>query len=358
MKDTRDPRDMKDSDRDFLAVQEDALLVDILATREDLSAFADDHIAQVLGSYAADVDEGLELVVNAQLPEAPRPLTQDQGDTSPRRSARFLIAATTAVVLVGTSGVAAAVTGDPLSPFRSVVKVVSGGGHTPTADPGRISEELPDPASTKAEVALMLNEAKQALKDGDVEKAQRLLDELAADAQIGDGLSPGLEARIDKMQDDVDKSAGGQGGHDGQGGQDTDKPGQGDPQDDKTKHDNQGNTSHPEKPGQGDEKPTKPGQDTKGNGSDGGSDGSQSGSGSSKDPTGSKDKDRAKNDGNGSGKQDDTGTGGKPAGNQSGGGQVKGRPDRGPDKPDKGTKAGEPAKEPKADSGTKGQLVS
>jgi len=344
-------KDMQDSDRDFLAVQEDALLVDILATREDLSAFADDHIAQVLGSYAADVDEGLELLVNAQLPEAPRGLPQHQSAASSRRSARFLVAATTAVVLVGTSGVAAAVTGDPLSPFRSVVKAVSGGGQTPSADPGRISEELPDPASTKAEVALTLNEVKQALKDGDVEKAQRLLDELAADTQGGVELSPGLEARIDKMQDEVDKSADGQGGQGGQGGQDSDKPGQGDPQDDKPKHDNEGNTSHPNQPGQGDDKPSKPGQDTKdpnekGSGSsNGGTDGSQPGSGSSKDSN-TQDGDDKGGDGSG-GRQDDTSAGGTPAGNQSGG-QTKGRPDRGSDKPAK------PARAPKSDTGSKG----
>ena len=352
-------KDMKDSDRDFLAVQEDALLVDILATREDLSAFADDHIAQVLGSYAADVDEGLELLVNAQLPEAPRQLSQHQSAASSRRSARFLVAATTAVVLVGTSGVAAAVTGDPLSPFRSVVKAVSGGGQTPSADPGRISEELPDPASTKAEVALTLNDVKEALRDGDVEKAQRLLDELAADMQGGVELSPGLEARIDKMQDEVDKSANGQGG---QGGQDSEKPGQGVPQDDKPKHDNEGNTSHPNKPGQADDKPSKPGQDTKdpndpndkGSGaSNGGTDGSKPGSGSSKDST-TKNGDGKDNDDGSGGRQDDTTAGGKPAGSQSGG-QVKGRPDRGPDKADKADKPEKPDHGSKAGQSKSGE---
>ena len=57
-----------------------------------------------------------------------------------------------------------------------------------------------------------LNEVKQALKDGDVEKAQRLLDELGADIKGGAELAPGLDARIDKLQDKVDNSADGQSG--------------------------------------------------------------------------------------------------------------------------------------------------
>lgn len=355
--------EMKDSDRDFLAVQEDALLVDIVATREDLSAFADDHIAQLLGAYAADVDEGLELLANAELPEAPRPLTpRNHAASSPRRSARFLVAATTAVVLVGTSGVAAAVTGDPLSPFRSVVKVVTGGGQTPSADPGIHSEELPDPAATEAEVALTLNEVKQALKDGDVEKAQLLLDELGADVKGGAELAPGLDARIDKMQDKVDNAADGQGGQHGGAGPDGENPGQGNPQDDKTRHDNNANTSHPNQPGQGDQKPSKPGKD---NGDNAGTGGDQAQGPTHSD--GSK-QDSTKGKGSNSGKQDDTGSRGQTPGNQSGGGgQVKGRPDRGPDKPDKGTKAdkGDAASEPdhpdsqsRPDKGSKAQLQS
>jgi hypothetical protein len=325
---------MKDIDRDFLAVQEDALLVDFVAAREDLSAFADDHVAQLLGAYAADVDEGLELLANAELPEAAASLTPARSGFSPRRSTRFLVAATTAVVLVGTSGVAAAVTGDPLSPFRSVVKVVTGGGHTPAADPGREGNDLPDPAATEAEVALSLNAVKQALKDGDVEKAQRLLDDVRTDVNGDAELAPGLDARLDKLQDEVDNAAQGQGQGQGQDqgqGQNGANPGQGDPQDDKAKHDNNANSPHPDNPGQGDEKPNKPGKDNAASGEGNApgpadSDGSKQGSGKGK--------------GDRSGKQHSTGAGGQTPGNQSGGGgQVKGRPDRGPDKADKGPRA-------------------
>ena len=224
---------MVDSAHDLLAVQEDAMLMDLVAARGDLSSFADDPIAAVLGSWTADIDEGLQTQPVSHLLTLPKPSTVTDV-RGPRRSTRFLIATGTAVALLGTSGVAAAVTGDPLSPFRAAVKVVSGSGDEATnASDNQQNHELPGPAATEAEVNQSLRGVNRAIASGDLEEAQRLLDLARGDASGVDDLAPGLENRIDKLQDKIDGAGDGQPGQ-GQGGdhanQSDKKPGQnGDP---------------------------------------------------------------------------------------------------------------------------------
>jgi len=220
---------MANSAHDLLAVQEDAMLLDIVASRGDVSSFADDPIAAVLGSWAADIDEGLQTQPVSHLLTLPKPSTVADL-RGPRRSTRFLIATGTAVALLGTSGVAAAVTGDPLSPFRAAVKVVAGSGDEVVgASDNQQNHELPGPAATEAEVNQSLRGVNRAIAAGDLEEAQRLLDIARGDASGAEDLAPGLENRIDKLQDKIDGVTHGQPGQ-GQSGDHTNqsdkKPGQ------------------------------------------------------------------------------------------------------------------------------------
>ena len=168
---------MTGPDRDLLDVQDDALLVDAIAGRGDLSAFRDDPIAALLGSYVADVDLDLELPSGGDWRVKDRPPLSAARRRA--RHARFLVAAGTAVALVGTSGVAAAVTGDPFSPYRAAVNAVTHSGETiPTADgKGDANGGVPTQASDSASVARSLKDINRAIAAGDFALAQHLLDD-------------------------------------------------------------------------------------------------------------------------------------------------------------------------------------
>ena len=196
---------MAESDRDLLAIQEDALLLDIVAARGDLTSFADDPIASVLGSWAADIDYGLESQPVSHLLAAPAPIPLSAPRRT-RRSGRFMVAAGTAIALVGTSGVAAAVTGDPLLPFRAAVNVVTGSGHdTVVADgDGKGGHNLPDQAALEAQVNQSLSGVQKAIAAGDLELAQHLIDVANGEVDGVEGLPPGLQDRIDQLQQQID----------------------------------------------------------------------------------------------------------------------------------------------------------
>ncbi|MEO8328888.1 MAG: hypothetical protein ABI586_02675 [Candidatus Nanopelagicales bacterium] len=199
---------MADSDRDLFAIQEDALLLDIVATRGDLTSFADDPIAAVLGSWTRDIDAGLESQQVAHLLTAPAPAASVTPMRS-GRSARFLVAATTAVVLVGTSGVAAAVTGDPLGPFRAAVGAVTGSGNDnlSASGVGNNNHPLPDPAATEAEINRTLSGVNRAVAQGDLAAAQALLDAAEVDAVGVADLAPGFDVRFEHLQDKIDQAS-------------------------------------------------------------------------------------------------------------------------------------------------------
>ena len=115
---------------DLAAVARDAELMDRLAVRAPLAV--DDDVARLLSSLAAEVDDGLD----ALLAELEAPLLE-QEDSTPnvgtptRRRAHGLRATTVAIVVGATlsvSGVAAAVTGDPLAPYKGIVRAVTNAG--------------------------------------------------------------------------------------------------------------------------------------------------------------------------------------------------------------------------------------
>jgi hypothetical protein len=126
---------------DLVALQRDAVLLDALAQRARTDDA--DPIAGLLGALAADVDDGLLAVAG---PEAApiRPLIPEQGgqhrrpgtvhtlplaapSTGRRHFARAMAAVVVTAAVLSVSGVAAAVTGDPLTPYKRVIDVVRGG---------------------------------------------------------------------------------------------------------------------------------------------------------------------------------------------------------------------------------------
>ncbi|HEX4699312.1 MAG TPA: hypothetical protein VH857_08145 [Actinomycetes bacterium] len=115
---------------DLAAVARDAELMDRLAVRAPLAV--DDDVARLLASLAAEVDDGLD----ALLAEIEAPLLEQDDSTATvgtpgLRQAHGLRATTVAIVVGATlsvSGVAAAVTGDPLAPYKGIVRAVTNAG--------------------------------------------------------------------------------------------------------------------------------------------------------------------------------------------------------------------------------------
>ena len=316
---------MNDSDRDLFAVQEDALLLDILAARGDLSAFSDDPLAPLLGSYVGEVDDGLELV-DFSGPVLIPPATA-VGHRSKKHSARFLVAAGTAVVMIGTSGVAAAVTGDPLSPIRAAVNAATGGAErAPTANDGT-HKDLPDQAAEAAEVARSLGQARRSIARGHLVRAQRQLDELKNGLAPGTVLPPGLVQSMADLQSQVDHpSDQGNSGQPANG--DKNEPGQ-----------NQGNNNQSDKnqPGQNQQDKNQSGKNQPGQNQQ---DKNQSGKNQNDQVT--------SDDGQTPPDQPSTGQGHKPTSDSTGpgagnGGSTKGRPSK-PDSGASGSDKGHPDK--------------
>jgi hypothetical protein len=121
---------------------------------------------------------------------------------APRRG-HGLRATTIAVVLGATlsvSGVAAAVTGDPLSPYKGIVSAVRGGDH----------HELPSHAARVATVNHHLVGTRAQIAHGDLAGAQATLAGLRADLASMIDLSPrersAIEARIASLQAALDRA--------------------------------------------------------------------------------------------------------------------------------------------------------
>ena len=117
------------SELDLLAVQRDDEAIDDLALRRTSDPMAEDVIF-LLAALTADVDNGLAdlLAAPMRMPlrsaatgEIPR-LT----DAARRRTARTVTGALIVAGLVSVSGVSAAVTGDPFTPYRNVISSVAG----------------------------------------------------------------------------------------------------------------------------------------------------------------------------------------------------------------------------------------
>lgn len=112
---------------DQLAVQRDADLLDALAGREADGPGA--GLQGLLWVLGADVDEGLAALLAEPLEDSRSEpgAVIDLAAAGRRRATRTLTATLLVAGLVSVSGVAAALTGDPLSPYRSVISALTGG---------------------------------------------------------------------------------------------------------------------------------------------------------------------------------------------------------------------------------------
>jgi len=236
---------MADS-RDLLAVQEDALLLDLLSRRLDATGFADDPVAGLLQSLAEDVDADLPSVAPHWHEDIRVAAVASTGlitgavarSRSSRRLPSAAVAAMTVTgLLFATGGVAAAVTGDPFSPLREVASAVWGDGSTnqsdPTADDGAPgpdpSKSLPASASDKAELNRMLVGVSSAIARGDVDAAAQQLALAQALADSGLVLPTGLQHRLDHLTELLaDPTPGGHDGNKPAAGDNGKKPATGD----------------------------------------------------------------------------------------------------------------------------------
>jgi hypothetical protein len=201
----------------LVEVARDAELLDQLAAR--VAIVDDDAVSAMLASFAAEVDEGLAALLDAGPADRPA----DRGLAAvPDLAARpprghGLRASTIAVVLGATlsvSGVAAAVTGDPLSPYKGIVSAVTGGGthHEP--------KPLPSHADLVATMNHKLVGARAQIAHGDLAGAQATLDGLRLDLASMTGLTTGerhaIEARIAALQAALGRATGQAVAHDKQ----------------------------------------------------------------------------------------------------------------------------------------------
>ena len=220
-------------DVDFLLVRRDDELLDAIAQREHgydtLGELAGDPALSLLAAFATDVDDGLERLlaelepavgaepVSPVVPVVPRqatrraerrplPSTAAPGRTvvapsatRPARRAhlgRAGAAAAVAAAVISVSGVAAAVTGNPLAPMQKVAQTVqSVFGHGPNQH-----------ANDRAKLEASLHDVDALIRAGRYAEAQALLDQLtgqvaALDAKQQNGLQKqlaALEARLDR----------------------------------------------------------------------------------------------------------------------------------------------------------------
>ena len=202
------------ADRDLLLVQEDALLVETVARRGDLSAFRDEPLAALLGALAADVDEG-DMAPPTRYAPIVVPATSSHSPRSRPRHHTGVVALTVAAVLVGSSGVAAAVTGDPLAAIKGAAHLVTGPANGPKADEPSDGQglgrdgSLPDPAAAEAVLNRSLNQVGRLIARGDLDEARALL--VAATAQLaslGNDVAPGMEQRLEAIADRIDRAEG------------------------------------------------------------------------------------------------------------------------------------------------------
>jgi hypothetical protein len=127
---------------DLVAVQRDAALLDALSQRQRpdaMDTYQDDPVVGLLAALVADVDDGLPAAdVAPFIPEQsrrqPRPtailtLAAPIVPLGRRHAARAIAALAVAAAVLSVGGVAAAVSGDPLTPYKSVINVVRGGYH-------------------------------------------------------------------------------------------------------------------------------------------------------------------------------------------------------------------------------------
>ena len=195
---------------DLLAVQRDDELLDLLGARTPVSS--DDELVGLLVAWRDEVDDELPGVVPVQRAASPVPvaaavpaarlsgtpvpsasvdLLPGVGAGRPRRRRLTATGTAAALVLGGTlslSGVAAAVTGDPLAPYRAVGHALKIGG-----------DSLPAQAADVAQLNKRLSRARAAVAHGDTAGAQAAVDGLTAQlasADLTDQQRAAIERRL------------------------------------------------------------------------------------------------------------------------------------------------------------------
>jgi Cornifin (SPRR) family len=207
---------------DLAAVARDADLLDLLAVRGGVPA--EDPVLTMLAALAAEVDDGLSRLfddldqadgLDAGNPDlgglygirvggleesTDRALAAVPDRPERARRSLGLRAGTVAVVIGATlsvSGVAAAVTGDPLSPYKSFASAVS------SVTGGQSHKPLPANAAGVAKLNHHLVGTRAQIAHGDLAGARTTLTalrtELAA-ADLTDGQRHALEGRIAKLE--------------------------------------------------------------------------------------------------------------------------------------------------------------
>jgi hypothetical protein len=192
---------------DLVEVARDAELLDQLAARAAI--LDDDAVSAMLAAFAAEVDDGLVALLDDVEPAgrgpADRALVAVPDVLSEPRRGHGLRATTIAVVLGATlsvSGVAAAVTGDPLSPYKGIVTAVQGGNH----------HELPSHAARVAQMNHTLVGTRAQIAHGDLAGAQATLAGLRSDLASMTDLTPrersAIEARIAALEAALGRATG------------------------------------------------------------------------------------------------------------------------------------------------------
>jgi hypothetical protein len=204
------------ADRDLIPIQQDALLMETAARRGDLSAFADEPVAGLLGALAAESDRGGMAPLDRYGPRGLEPPVPVQAAPPRARVSRHtgVVAITVAALLVGSNGIAAAVTGRPFATFSSVASLMTGGhADSPhlradgSAGDGRGRGEDNQGSAVSASTK-KLNLVQPMLAHGDTERARSLLEAALADLQAsGSPVPAGLQTRIDKLTDRIDHVA-------------------------------------------------------------------------------------------------------------------------------------------------------
>lgn len=167
---------------DLAALARDDVLLDLLGAREAVTDPGDDPVVALLTALTTDVDSDLaELLARPLVFEK----VADVADPDVRR--RRVIRATAAALVVGLTlsvgGVSAAVTGDPLSAYRSVVGIFD-------AD-----SELPPTAAEIARWNKRIAAARKAVRGGDAD-APAVIAALESALAGATDLPPGQRAVI------------------------------------------------------------------------------------------------------------------------------------------------------------------
>lgn len=168
---------------DVLAVRADDELLDRIASRDPREPR--DPAIRLLAALAAEVDDGL-------VQRLATAVTEPRGAVRGRRTAHGAALALVLGATLSVGGVAAAVTGDPLAPYRAVEAALPWGG-----------DELPATAADIGRLGKRLSRERSAIVHGEVSGARGRLDALRtglAELDLRPGQRAAFERRIDRLR--------------------------------------------------------------------------------------------------------------------------------------------------------------